>query len=116
MTASVWHLVTSPTGSFAVAGIEIRPAEVYQGWSTVYLWDFTTPPESMFTADEARLLDGLFERYAMYADAQLAPDLFPRPAHAFDRVDPIPDLLVPRLLAAVLDLLTTILRTREDAR
>jgi len=116
MIESVWHTITPPTGSFAVAGIEVRPAGVYEGWSTVYLWDFTTTHEtvSMFTYEESLLLDGLFERYGMYADAQLAPGLFPRPVHAFDRADPIPDLLVPRVTAAVIDLVTTILRARQD--
>jgi hypothetical protein len=110
----LWHTMTPPQGSFAVLAIEATAAGVYAGWSSVALWDLTTGPESMFSPEEAALLAALFERYAMYADAQLAPDLFPRPAHAFDLVDPIPDLLVPRVVAALIDTLTTILRTRED--
>ena len=113
--SELWHTITASTGSFPVVGIGVLPAGVYAGWSSVQLWDLTTRSEPLFSFEEAALLDGLFERYAMYADAQLAPDLFPRPAHAFDRLDPIPDVLVPRVMAALVDLLTTILRTREDS-
>lgn len=112
--SELWHTLTPPHGSFAVLGIQVQPAGVYEGWSAVLVCALTTGPDSMFTVEEAQLLDGLFERYAMQADAQLAPDLFPRPAHAFNRLDPIPDLLVPRVTAALIDLLTTILRARED--
>ena len=111
--AAGWHTTITPAnGSFALVGVAVIPTGFYEHWSGIYLRDFTTTAAelSVFYVEEHALLDGLFERFALYADARLAPDLFPRPAHSSQYVDPIPDLLVPRVVAAVVDLVTTILR------
>jgi hypothetical protein len=111
--AAGWHTtITSAGASFALVGVAVIPAGVYEGWSSVYLGDLTTTAAevSVFYADEQAMLVALFERFAGYADAQLAPDLFPRPACSYRYVDPVPDLLVPRVVAAVVDLVATMLR------
>jgi|GEM_PF-2463932 hypothetical protein len=113
IAAAGWHtLITPAGGSFALVGVAVIPAGVYQGWSSVYLGDLTTTAAevSVFYADEQTLLAGLFERFALYADAQLSPELFPRPASSYRYVDPVPNLLVPRVVPAVVDLVTTMLR------
>ena len=109
------HDITDATGSWAVLRIQVEPAGVFEGWSSVRIWDLVGFPEDepVFSPEEGAFLDALFERFALYADAQLAPDLFPRPAHRTEMVDPVPDLLVPRLVAELVDTLTTMLRTRS---
>lgn len=111
--AAGWHtLITPADASFALIGVAVAPAGVYEGWSTVWLGDLTTTAAelSVFYIEEHTLLSGLFERFARYADAQLSPELFPRPVATSLSVDPVPDLLVPRVVVAVVDLVTTILR------
>ena len=110
------HDITDATGSWAVLRIEVEPAGVYDNWSSVRIFplvDLRPGEEAVFTDQEADYLEALFERYARYADAQLAPGLFPRPAHRVDMVDPVPDVLVPRIVAELVDTLATMLRTRS---
>ena len=110
------HDITDATGSLGVLRIVVEPAGVYDGWSSVRIFDLVGFPEgeATFSEQEGDYLEALFERFALYADAQLVPDLFPRPAHRVDMVDPVPDGLVPRLVAELVDTLATMLRVRAE--
>lgn len=104
--------VLNPTGQ-AVVEIRTEPDPYLAGWSSVSLWDATgRGDEDLLTWEESDELEKFFARYCAFADAQLAPDHFPRPSSTAAGVDPIPDVLATRMLPALSGVLGRIFQDR----